>query len=188
MTLRLALQRGTDEMSYEPILRVLGLFVIVSPLVLMVVLGLSSLVGSKLTENRSSNLVYATIVSGLLAATLVLVLMLVSGTRHVAVHEGNWVAIPRFYHFSVKFVFDRCTPSWPAASRPISSRALAFASLLQVGIIVAEIGLGFRYLALVHMLGHACLRTLQFLRAPSLLLDYRMLEDAVGQHLPRSTS
>jgi NADH-quinone oxidoreductase subunit L len=66
--------------------------------------------------------------------------------------------------------------------------ALAFASLLQVGIIVAEIGLGFRYVALVHMLGHACLRTLQFVRAPSLLLDYRMLEDAIGRHLPRSTS
>ena len=34
---------------------------------------------------------------------------------------------------------------------------------------MAEIGLGFRYVALVHMLGHACLRTLQFVRAPSLL-------------------
>jgi len=34
--------------------------------------------------------------------------------------------------------------------------ALAFASLTQVGIIIAEIGLGFRYLALLHLLGHAC--------------------------------
>ncbi len=386
-------------MSFEPILSVLGLFVIISPLVLLVVLGLSSLVDSKLPENQSSNLVYATIVSGLLAATLVLVLMLVSGTRHVAVDEGNWVAIPRLYHFSVKFVFDRLsvpfailsfvligtigafaskylhrepgfnrffviyalfalgmemtalagtietlftgwelvglssallvaffqerpaparnglwvwivyrisdaalllasvvmhrlrgegdfdqllgTGPWPdeistvttgqallvglllvvaaagkSALVPFSGwlaramegptpssavfygalsvhlgaflllrvsslldqsfvlcavvvtlglttalyaylagsvqtdikAALAFASLLQVGIIVAEIGLGFRYVALVHMLGHACLRTLQFVRAPSLLLDYRMLEDAIGRHLPRSTS
>jgi NAD(P)H-quinone oxidoreductase subunit 5 len=62
---------------------------------------------------------------------------------------------------------------------------LSFASLSQVGIIVAEIGLGFRYLALVHLLGHACLRTLQFLRAPSLLHDYHSLENAIGQHLPR---
>ena len=45
--------------------------------------------------------------------------------------------------------------------------ALSFASLSQVGIIVAEIGLGFRYVALVHILGHACLRTLQFVRAPT---------------------
>jgi NAD(P)H-quinone oxidoreductase subunit 5 len=62
---------------------------------------------------------------------------------------------------------------------------LSFASLSQVGIIVAEIGLGFRYLALVHLLGHACLRTLQFLRAPSLLHDYHGLENALGRHLPR---
>jgi NAD(P)H-quinone oxidoreductase subunit 5 len=58
--------------------------------------------------------------------------------------------------------------------------ALAFASLTQVGIIIAEIGLGFRYLALLHLLGHACLRTLQFLRAPSLLHDHHQLENAIG--------
>jgi len=62
---------------------------------------------------------------------------------------------------------------------------LSFASLSQVGVIVAEIGLGFRYLALIHLLGHACLRTLQFLRAPSLLHDYHRLENALGRHLPR---
>lgn len=62
--------------------------------------------------------------------------------------------------------------------------ALSFASVTQVGIIVAEIGFGFRYLALVHLLGHACLRTLQFIRAPSLLQDYRSLENAIGSHLP----
>jgi NAD(P)H-quinone oxidoreductase subunit 5 len=63
--------------------------------------------------------------------------------------------------------------------------ALSFASLTQVGIIVAEIGLGLRYVALVHILGHACLRTLQFLRAPTLLHDYHQLENAIGGHLPR---
>lgn len=61
--------------------------------------------------------------------------------------------------------------------------ALAFASLTQVGIITAEIGLGLRYIPLIHIIGHACLRTLQLLRAPSLLRDYRMLENAVGGHL-----
>jgi NAD(P)H-quinone oxidoreductase subunit 5 len=63
--------------------------------------------------------------------------------------------------------------------------ALAFASLTQVGIITAEIGLGFRYVALVHIIGHACLRTLQLLRAPSLLQDYHTLENAVGGRLHR---
>jgi NADH-quinone oxidoreductase subunit L len=64
--------------------------------------------------------------------------------------------------------------------------ALSFASLVQVGLIVAEIGLGFRYVALVHLLGHACLRTLQFIRAPTLLHDYHLLENAIGEHLPRA--
>ena len=63
--------------------------------------------------------------------------------------------------------------------------ALSFASLTQIGIIVAEIGIGLRYVALVHMIGHACLRTLQFLRAPTLLHDYHTLENAIGEHLPR---
>lgn len=61
--------------------------------------------------------------------------------------------------------------------------ALAFASLTQVGIITAEIGLGFRYLALIHIIGHACLRTLQLLRAPSLIRDYHALENALGARL-----
>ena len=64
--------------------------------------------------------------------------------------------------------------------------ALAYASLTQVAIIVVEIGLGFRYVALIHLLGHACLRTLQFLRAPALLHDYHTLENAIGEHLPRA--
>ncbi|MCA8989356.1 MAG: oxidoreductase, partial [Planctomycetaceae bacterium] len=38
--------------------------------------------------------------------------------------------------------------------------ALAFASLTQVGIIAVEIGMGWHYIALIHMIGHACLRTL----------------------------
>lgn len=61
--------------------------------------------------------------------------------------------------------------------------ALAYASLAQVGIIVAEIGLGLRWLPLIHIIGHACLRTLQFLRAPSFLLDHQRLENAVGGRL-----
>ncbi len=61
--------------------------------------------------------------------------------------------------------------------------SLAFASLTQVSLIVVEIGLGFLYLALIHMIGHACLRTLQLLRAPTLLRDYKTLENALGGNL-----
>jgi len=66
--------------------------------------------------------------------------------------------------------------------------ALSFASLTQVGLIVAEIGAGLRYIALIHILGHACLRTLQFLRASSLLMDYHNLENAIGSRLPPFSS
>jgi NAD(P)H-quinone oxidoreductase subunit 5 len=64
--------------------------------------------------------------------------------------------------------------------------ALSFASLSQVGLIVAEVGAGLRYIALFHLLSHACLRTLQFVRAPTLLQDYRSLENAIGKRLPRA--
>lgn len=63
--------------------------------------------------------------------------------------------------------------------------ALSFASVTQVGLIVAEIGLGLRWIPLAHIIGHACLRTLQFLRAPSLLYDYKNMENAIGNRLPR---
>jgi NAD(P)H-quinone oxidoreductase subunit 5 len=65
--------------------------------------------------------------------------------------------------------------------------ALTFASMTQVGLIFVWIGLGFQYLAVMHILGHGCLRTLQFLRAPTLLYDYRTMEDAIGERLPQFT-
>jgi NAD(P)H-quinone oxidoreductase subunit 5 len=64
--------------------------------------------------------------------------------------------------------------------------ALAYASLTQVGIIFVEIGLGLRMVALAHIAGHACLRSLQFLRAPSLLHDFHQAQKAVGGHLART--
>lgn len=71
--------------------------------------------------------------------------------------------------------------------------ALSFASLTQVGLIVTTIGLGYfweplRYVALAHILGHACFRTLQFIRAPSLLYDYGTLENAIGGRLHQATT
>jgi NADH:ubiquinone oxidoreductase subunit 5 (subunit L)/multisubunit Na+/H+ antiporter MnhA subunit len=64
--------------------------------------------------------------------------------------------------------------------------ALAYASMTQVGLIMAEIGLGFHTFALVHIVGHACLRTLEILRSPSLLHDHHHLEQAMGSVLPRT--
>jgi NAD(P)H-quinone oxidoreductase subunit 5 len=384
--------------DHERLLTFLGLVVVVSPLMLTAVLGISSLLGWKLAEETTTRLVYAGIVAGLLAAVVVLVSMLASGIRRIPIPLGDWVVIPG-YHFSVKFIFDRLSvpfailsytlsgtiaafatrymhrergfdrffvlyaifvlgmivaalagtvetlfagwelvglssallvaffqdrsaPArnglwiwtiyrvsdaalllaavamhhligegdfdkllgaglWPdehsavsvhdalvvgllllvaAAGKsalvpfsgwlpramegptpssavfygalsvhlgaflllrvsPLLERsivlcvivvalglttalyaylagsvqtdiksALSFASLSQVGIIVAEIGCGLRYIALIHLLGHACLRTLQFVRAPTLLQDYRTLENAIGERLPRTGS
>lgn len=63
--------------------------------------------------------------------------------------------------------------------------ALTYASLTQVGLIVAEIGMGWDYIPLIHLVGHACLRTLQFVRAPSVLLDSSAIENAVGRRVSR---
>jgi NAD(P)H-quinone oxidoreductase subunit 5 len=70
-----------------------------------------------------------------------------------------------------------------ARVQPDVKSALALSSAAQVGIIVAEIGLGLYYIALAHIIGHACLRTLQLLRAPTLLRDYATLENAIGSRL-----
>lgn len=63
--------------------------------------------------------------------------------------------------------------------------ALAYGSMTQVGLIVAEIGLGLETLAVLHIIGHACLRTLEILRAPSVLHEYHNLELSLGSVLPR---
>ncbi len=63
---------------------------------------------------------------------------------------------------------------------------LAFSALTQVGLIVVEIGMGWYYLALTHIIGHAFLRTLQLLRASNLLQDYFNIETAVGRKIAMS--
>ena len=60
---------------------------------------------------------------------------------------------------------------------------LAYASLTQVGVVFVEIGLGWKWIAVAHILGHATVRTLQFLRAPSMLHDDHKMHSAVGGEL-----
>ncbi len=57
---------------------------------------------------------------------------------------------------------------------------LAYASMTQAGIILAEIGLGWRILPLVHVVSHAILRSLQILRSPSAMHDRHELAAALG--------
>ena len=63
--------------------------------------------------------------------------------------------------------------------------SLAYAAMAQLGVIFIEIGFGFGRLALCHVIGHAAVRTLQFLRAPSMLHDYHRVHAAAGGHLPK---
>jgi NADH-quinone oxidoreductase subunit L len=64
----------------------------------------------------------------------------------------------------------------------IKSR-LAFGSVTQLGFITAEIGLGWNSLALLHLLAHGVLRSLQILRAPSLIHERQQLEQLLGHRL-----
>lgn len=59
---------------------------------------------------------------------------------------------------------------------------LALATLAQVSLMFAEIGMGWYKLALLHLAGHAILRAWQMLRAPSALRDAN-LRLAAGLHL-----
>lgn len=84
---------------------------------------------------------------------------------------------------AITFLIGLTTALWGRAVGMVQNDvkcSLAFASLTQVGLIVAEIGLGFRLLPIVHAVGHALLRSIQFLRAPSLLHELHQLHRAIG--------
>jgi NADH-quinone oxidoreductase subunit L len=59
---------------------------------------------------------------------------------------------------------------------------LAYASMTQAALILVEIALGWRVIPLVHVVGHAIVRSLQILRSPSALHDRHELAAALGGH------
>ena len=61
--------------------------------------------------------------------------------------------------------------------------SLTYAVQTQLGLIFVEIALGWTHLALLHLVSHALLRTLQFLRAPSMLRDHHRVHAAAGGEL-----
>ena len=65
---------------------------------------------------------------------------------------------------------------------------IAFESVMQVGLIVAEIGFGFNTIALIHIVGHSGYRTLQMLRAPSLIRDLRTISQMLGRNIASFSS
>jgi NADH-quinone oxidoreductase subunit L len=58
--------------------------------------------------------------------------------------------------------------------------SLAYASQTQLGIIFCEIAAGWSTLALLHICSHAMARSMQFLRAPSMLYDHHRIHSASG--------
>lgn len=67
-----------------------------------------------------------------------------------------------------------------------AKNSLAYAALAQVGVVFVEIGFGLTWIPVMHILGHAMVRTLQFLRAPSMLHDYHQVHAAAGGHLEKT--
>lgn len=61
--------------------------------------------------------------------------------------------------------------------------SIAYAAMAQLGLIFMEIGFGFKWFALIHILSHAAIRTLQFLRSPSMLREFHQQRNAVGGQL-----
>ncbi len=114
--------------GFELWTRALGAVVVGGPVALTVALGGASLLGRPPREERTSRLVEATIVSGLLATLAMLVTMLATGSRRVAVDFGEWVAVADSYHFRIKFVFDRLSVPVAILSFVLIGTIGAFAS------------------------------------------------------------
>src|SRR5215469_11149198 len=107
---------------------ILGLVVVTSPLLMTVLLGASSLINRRLSEDTTARVCHTCITSGLLASIAILGIMLAVGTRHVPIDLGHWVVIPEHYHFSVKIVFDRLSVPFAILSFVLSGTIGAFAS------------------------------------------------------------
>lgn len=73
--------------------------------------------------------------------------------------------------------------SWVGRVQTDVKSALAYASVAQVALIWIEAGLGLQTLALVHIAGHAALRTWQLLRAPNVLQDRYRITTLLGAEL-----
>jgi NADH-quinone oxidoreductase subunit L len=95
-------------MNLNMLMQMLGICVVVSPAILLAVIGLPSLIGKPLSEQNVVRFIYAAMMIGLLSAVAMLGLMLATDHTLVEVQIGNWVGIEaEHFHFHVKFIFDR---------------------------------------------------------------------------------
>ena len=111
----------------------------------------------------------------------------------LSIHAGCFLLLraePLLAHSPLARALAVCAGATTAVYATLVSRAqpdvkstLAYAALSQVGVIVVEIALGFTTLALVHIVGHASFRLVQFLSAPNILHDLHELEGRLGSHV-----
>lgn len=111
----------------------------------------------------------------------------------ISIHAGAYLLLriqPVFAHSGLASALVILTGAITAIHGTIVGRAsadaktsLAYASLTQVGVVFVEIGIGWKWIAIAHILGHATVRTLQFLRAPSMLHDFHKMHSAIGGEL-----
>lgn len=95
-------------MTAETVLQLLGSCVVISPCLLVAVLGIAALLRQPLSEEAVSRWMYGTVGVGLLAAVAVMGWMLATGLRAVTVDAGHPVVIPeQHFHFHLEFLFDR---------------------------------------------------------------------------------
>ncbi len=80
-------------------------------------------------------------------------------------------------------VLTACHGTFVGRTCPDAKNSIAYAAMTQLGLIFVEIGFGWQRLALWHITGHALIRTLQFLRAPSMLHDHHRVHAAAGGQL-----
>src|SRR5688572_19470129 len=116
-------------MTSAVLFHVMGVCVVASPAVLLGILGLAALFDRPLTEGAMARSTQMAIWVGLLASLSVLVLMLVTGVRHVPVELGNWVQIGDEFHFNLKFVFDRLSVPFAILSFVLIGTIGAFANV-----------------------------------------------------------
>src|SRR5262245_9168848 len=94
------------EVDLKQLSEWLGIIVVSAPLLLVVLLGVSSLLKLPLSEKAITRSAQVATFVGLLASIAILIIMLLGDDRHVLIKLGYWVIIPH-YHFSITFVFDR---------------------------------------------------------------------------------
>jgi NADH-quinone oxidoreductase subunit L len=67
-----------------------------------------------------------------------------------------------------------------------AKNSLVYASSIQTGFVLIEIGLGFHNLAIIHMISTSIIKTFQFLRSPSYLYIYHHMQGHHGKVFDRT--